>query len=535
VASFDGADFAPRAGALRPPPRQLGTASDGSVMPVRPPQPFRQSMVGGSDDLAEAARPRGALDAGNGGGPGRITRPGGGGFIEYEASPDGWRITDVQLDPSLRGKGNGVALYEQMLEEAAAAGVTRVFSDNIVSQSAEPIYAALRRRGYTVTASPRSAVTRHPNNPRLFLEREDGQPIFTVSTQRARSPTPSRQGEPRPQGTITNDPMGNPPEGLDTTPSVNDPVSVRHARGRRLGFDMDNRVYGGAALDPAELDRVRFGNPESHHGRAEYFTSSTTDLERNYARADGPDLTSNIERRAEQLQWEIEQNPEAFGATADDDLMEVARRVAREQAAIGNEGVSIPAHLRLRNPVITNGVDPTVARRTVSRQPSTRWDYEIQWDDAGDEIISEGGPALDLVEATRMELDALGFSQTDEVVARLMDEVSSGDGITADAFERIMRDEPAAYVIDYEGSPGQIIADVYRRMGHDGVVLRNAERQFANMGMEPDTTHYAVFDQSNVRSPHAAFDPARSNSRDLLAGIAAPVALGGALSQRQRQ
>jgi GNAT superfamily N-acetyltransferase len=490
-------------------------------------------MVGGSDDLAEAARPR-SPDGGNGG-AGRVTRTGGGGFIEYEASPDGWRITDVQLDPALRGKGNGVALYEQMLEEAAAAGVTRVFSDNIVSQSAEPIYAALRRRGYTVTASPRSAVTRHPNNPRLFLEREDGQPIFTVSTQRARSPTPSRQGEPRPQGTITNDPMGNPPEGLDTTPSVNDPVSVRHARGRRLGFDMDNRVYGGAALDPAELDRVRFGNPESHHGRAEYFTSSTTDLERNYARADGPDLTSNIERRAEQLQWEIEQNPEAFGATADDDLMEVARRVAREQAAIGNEGVSIPAHLRLRNPVITNGVDPTVARRTVSRQPSTRWDYEIQWDDAGDEIISEGGPALDLVEATRMELDALGFSQTDEVVARLMDEVSSGDGITADAFERIMRDEPAAYVIDYEGSPGQIIADVYRRMGHDGVVLRNAERQFANMGMEPDTTHYAVFDQSNVRSPHAAFDPARSNSRDLLAGIAAPVALGGALSQRQRQ
>jgi hypothetical protein len=57
----------PQGGALRPPPRQLGTASDGSVMPVREPQPFRQSMVGGSDDLAEAARPRGALDAGNGG------------------------------------------------------------------------------------------------------------------------------------------------------------------------------------------------------------------------------------------------------------------------------------------------------------------------------------------------------------------------------------------------------------------------------------------------------------------------------------
>lgn len=36
---------------LTPPPRQI--APNG--MPIRPPQPFRQSMVGGSDDLAEAA------------------------------------------------------------------------------------------------------------------------------------------------------------------------------------------------------------------------------------------------------------------------------------------------------------------------------------------------------------------------------------------------------------------------------------------------------------------------------------------------
>ena len=46
------------------PPRLPGRATDGSVLPIRPPEPIRQSMVGGSDDLAEAARMQ--PDAGGG-------------------------------------------------------------------------------------------------------------------------------------------------------------------------------------------------------------------------------------------------------------------------------------------------------------------------------------------------------------------------------------------------------------------------------------------------------------------------------------
>lgn len=39
---------------IRPPPRQIGA----NGLPVRPPEPFRNSMRGGSEDLREAARPR---------------------------------------------------------------------------------------------------------------------------------------------------------------------------------------------------------------------------------------------------------------------------------------------------------------------------------------------------------------------------------------------------------------------------------------------------------------------------------------------
>jgi len=62
--------------------------------------------------------------------------------------------------------------------------------------------------------------------------------------------------------------------------------------------------------------------------------------------------------------------------------------------------------------------------------------------------------------------------------------------------------------------------------GHDGIVTRTRDGQLNEV---------IVFDPSNIRSRFAAFDPARSNSRDLLAGIAAPAAVGGALSQRERR
>lgn len=39
---------------IRPPPREIGA----NGLPVRPPEPFRNSMRGGSEDLREAARPR---------------------------------------------------------------------------------------------------------------------------------------------------------------------------------------------------------------------------------------------------------------------------------------------------------------------------------------------------------------------------------------------------------------------------------------------------------------------------------------------
>jgi len=58
----------------------------------------------------------------------------------------------------------------------------------------------------------------------------------------------------RPRGSITSDPNGTPLQGLDTTPSVSDPVEMRMARARRLGFDTETPLYHGTTADFAEFN-----------------------------------------------------------------------------------------------------------------------------------------------------------------------------------------------------------------------------------------------------------------------------------------
>lgn len=55
---FDAPQTEPTSSLPNAPPRLPGRATDGSILPVRNPEPIRQSLVGGSDDLAEAARMR---------------------------------------------------------------------------------------------------------------------------------------------------------------------------------------------------------------------------------------------------------------------------------------------------------------------------------------------------------------------------------------------------------------------------------------------------------------------------------------------
>lgn len=99
------------------------------------------------------------------------------------------------------------------------------------------------------------------------------------------------------------------------------------------------------------------------------------------------------------------------------------------------------------------------------------------------------------------------------------------------------------YKADFTGNPGRIttndLEDIAHGMGYDGFDVRNVRDTYNTHGPKsPVATVRAVFDPANLRSPEAAFNPARANRRNLLAGlaVAAPVSgitLREALAQRQ--
>ena len=64
----------------------------------------------------------------------------------------------------------------------------------------------------------------------------------------------------------------------------------------------------------------------------------------------------------------------------------------------------------------------------------------------------------------------------------------------------------------YEG--GEIMQDILRRMGHDGVIHRGGGR----LGSGPRHNVTVAFDPEQVRSIFAKFDPRKISSTDLLAG-----------------
>lgn len=79
-------------------------------------------------------------------------------WINADANADdSYSITESGLPEDMRGKGLGVQLYERLIQEIASRG-ERVTSDTSVSADAQRVYAALARRGYTVTQNP-EAVT----------------------------------------------------------------------------------------------------------------------------------------------------------------------------------------------------------------------------------------------------------------------------------------------------------------------------------------------------------------------------------------
>lgn len=319
------------------------------------------------------------------------------------------------------------------------------------------------------------------------------------------------------------------------------------------------RVFHGTTHEFEAFNASLRGNKEGQFGAVNYFTSSKLDADANYA-GEGPDLTSRIERRAEELVVEIEDRFAEEGrkevlqqyynqtgvlrfvsakvADMDDTdaAFEAARLLARRELAGGTEQ-TLEVFVRTEKPFIVGSEDSPWIEFTdfealerqaiervaenegidVSEVEANRDDYEEAIDDARWEIESETPNALyEAVEAvaSRYDLDP------QEIYGQLAD-TTAIEGTKHNRLEDILRQTKALqYAEDPETGElisNQVLAEIVEELGFDSIVMKNADVRFKTMKMDRGTVHVHVFDKhnSNIKAVNnrGTFD--RNDSRIL--------------------
>lgn len=274
---------------------------------------------------------------------------------------------------------------------------------------------------------------------------------------------------------------------------------------------------------PRNIERFsnQYSSPEGYWGGHHYFTTSPVDASVNYATPEGADLFRRLERSIERTldnfnpsdvtEWYAGKYGSSEGINPVDPkiVKEYADDIARQELGITNEGAVYPVNLRMKNPV------------KIDSPNQTFWGYDTQYDEAGD-IVSEGGPAADLFQATRDVLADYNVrdKEADELIGKLYERAIDYGGIDAKSYNDILRGSHMD-LYDEEGnmvSMGHVMADAFRRMGHDSIdmptdVFAGGLGRAGMAGTGGDTRHYIIFDPQNVRSRFGAFDPFKAASK----------------------
>lgn len=185
------------------------------------------------------------------------------GQIVGQINGDTVKVKLSTLGEESRGKGVGVAMYEELIKYANENGL-KVSSDKEVSAAAVRIYDALERRGYTVERNPE--VTVDPADGKLYSEKG---PVFRVSGEGGGKKPPGEPPAPPPEGSF---------EGAQQ--KILDKISVgESAPKERLTWD---KFYRQAVDDLHPLKKVDEGAYElarltrGQFGKAEHFLEHGT-------------------------------------------------------------------------------------------------------------------------------------------------------------------------------------------------------------------------------------------------------------------
>ncbi len=260
-------------------------------------------------------------------------------------------------------------------------------------------------------------------------------------------------------------------------------------------------VYHGTVQTFTTFDRER-ANVESDFGAGFYFSNNPDDVSENYAGI-GPDLANKIERRAEAIAQELEED--VIGAElARESIEQQAQQQARAEL-VAQEGMVIPVFLKIERPFVVGG--PT----------ETRLDYEPVEDLETGDIIDERGPLVDFVLALRDIAAEFGDGDVEGLITSLLERES----VTAtEIYDLASKDEKFGYFTDDTGQlvSKEIVRQAIERIGFDGIIDHTVDLKFGSQrklgramaGMTEDTVHYVVFHGTQIKSAisnRGTFDP----------------------------
>lgn len=237
------------------------------------------------------------------------------------------------------------------------------------------------------------------------------------------------------------------------------------------------KVYHGRVSKFNVFDR-KFATIESDLGKGFYFSSQEDDVDSNYANNEGPDLTNKIARLAERIE-----------AEQDIDYDE-AKKKAREQY-IKSEPNTVEAYLNVKNPaIISNDNDGTYL------------EYNENYDEETDDYGDPEGSLVDFVEALESAAEDYESFRPVNFWEALGDSMYDGGISLKDAIS-LLKESILDELTDENGdlAINEVIRQAIEDMGFDGIIDKTVSEKFSTMqGMYSDTTHYIVFDSSQIKS-----------------------------------
>lgn len=244
-------------------------------------------------------------------------------------------------------------------------------------------------------------------------------------------------------------------------------------------------------------------SPESDLGAAFYFTDSASDVNANYF-GGGPDFDNKVARLAERL------------ADEEDIAYDIAKERARNE--LMGQPSKIDAYLKMENPLY------------IGKNETQLFDYDTYRQKAIDQYGLNPNDFDDIdafEDEVQASLDNIFYDEPYELTNNLYDILDSDDvekvqGVIADtfydggtSFENLKSRLNDLYLANPETGDlvgNEVARRIVENLGYDGIIDSTVSKKF-NMNLNPDTTHYVVFDPTQIKSVNnqGTFDPTNPN------------------------